>query len=143
MAEVKLGQLAQDKGSNEAVKDFGKKMVDDHSAANDKLKSVAADQKIKLPEAMSKTDQATYDRLSGLSGDAFDKAYARDMVNDHVKDIAAFKREAADGKNDAVKSFASETLPTLQMHLKMARQMATVVGASTGTKHTSSAKTNQ
>ncbi len=143
MAEVKMGQLAQEKGSNETVKSFGEKMVQDHSEANDKLKSVAGEQNIELPTTMTKQDQATYDRLSNLSGDAFDKAYARDMVSDHVKDIAAFKKEAAGGKNDAVKGFASDTLPTLETHLKMAHEMARAVGATTATKHTSSPNTNQ
>ena len=141
MAEVKMGKLAQEKGSNETVKSFGEKMVQDHSEANEKLKSVADEQKIKLPTTLSKQDQATYDRLSALSGDAFDKAYARDMVNDHVKDIAAFKKEATGGKNEAVKNFASETLPTLQTHLKMAHEMAQAVGVSTTAKHTGSATT--
>ncbi|HEY6444586.1 MAG TPA: DUF4142 domain-containing protein [Candidatus Acidoferrales bacterium] len=143
MAEVKLGQLAQEKGSSETVKSFGQKMVQDHSEANEKLKGVAGEQKIKLPTTLTKTDQAAYDRLSNLSGDAFDKAYARDMVSDHVKDIAAFKKEATGGKNEAVKSFASETLPTLETHLKMAHEMARAVGVSTAMKHTRSANTNQ
>ena len=136
MAEVKMGQLAQEKGSNETVKSFGEKMVHDHSEANEKLKSVAGEEKIELPTTLSKEDQATYDHLSSLSGDAFDKAYARDMVRDHLKDIAAFKKEAADGKNEAVKNFASETVPTLETHLKLAHQMAQAVGVSTTAKHT-------
>src|SRR6202034_3365019 len=93
MAEVKLGQLAQDKGTSDAVKEFGKKMVDDHSAANDKLKSVAEQENVTLPSGLNKKDQATYDKLSKLSGDAFDRAYARDMVKDHQDDIAAFQQE--------------------------------------------------
>lgn len=133
MAEVELGQLAQQKGSSEVVKNFGKKMVEDHSQANDKLGSIASEQKIRLAAGLSRQDQATYDRLSSLSGDAFDKAYARDMVSDHVKDVAAFKKEAATGKNDAVRKFAMGTLPTLEMHLKMAREMSRSVGASIST----------
>lgn len=133
MAEVELGQLAQQKGSSEAVKNFGKKMVEDHSQANEKLTGIASEQKIRLAAGLSRQDQATYDHLSSLSGDAFDKAYARDMVSDHVKDVAAFKKEAATGKSDAVRKFAMETLPTLEMHLKMAREMSRSVGASTST----------
>lgn len=135
MAEVKLGQLAQDKGSSDAVKEFGKRMVDDHSQANDKLKSVAQQENIKLPEGLSKRDQATYDKLSKLSGDAFDRAYARDMVKDHQNDISSFKQEAANGRDPGIKLFASETLPTLQDHLKMAREMMKSVGPSNGAKN--------
>ena len=141
MAEVKLGQLAQEKGSSNSVKSFGKRMVDDHSKAGDKLREVASRESITLPSDISVKDQATYDRLSKLSGSAFDRAYARDMVKDHETDVAAFQREANAGKNDSLKSFASETLPTLQDHLKQAKDMMKSVGgtsASKGTKtHTS------
>ncbi|HZV60326.1 MAG TPA: DUF4142 domain-containing protein [Candidatus Eremiobacteraceae bacterium] len=141
MAEVKLGQLAQEKGSSNSVKSFGKRMVDDHSKAGDKLREVASRESITLPSDISVKDQATYDRLSKLSGSAFDRAYARDMVKDHETDVAAFQREANAGKNDSLKSFASESLPTLQDHLKQAKDMMKSVGgasASKGTKtHTS------
>lgn len=140
MAEVRLGELAQQKGSTEAVKNFGKKMVEDHSQANEKLTSIASDQKIRLAAGMNRKDQATYEHLSSLSGDAFDKTYARDMVSDHVKDVAAFKKEAATGKNDAIRKFALETLPTLETHLKMAREMSRSVGASTTSADASSPK---
>jgi putative membrane protein len=132
MAEVKLGQLAEEKGSSQAVKDFGKRMVEDHSAANEKLRTVASREKVSLPSEISKKDQKIYDQLSQLSGDAFDRAYAKDMVKDHQHDISAFKDEASNGENPAIKGFASETLPTLEDHLKMAREMARTNG--TGNK---------
>jgi putative membrane protein len=93
MAEVKLGQLAEEKGSSDSVKSFGKRMVDDHSKAGDKLKEVASRENITLPTDISAKDQATYDRLSKLNGAAFDRAYARDMVKDHETDVMAFKKE--------------------------------------------------
>ncbi|MGH9404671.1 MAG: DUF4142 domain-containing protein [Terriglobia bacterium] len=123
MAEVKLGKLAENKASNQAVKDFAQKMVQDHSAANDQLKSAASQANITLPSRPSETERATYTRLSKLSGTAFDRAYARDMVRDHEHDLAAFRREARNGRNDAIKSFASQTVPTLDQHLKLARRM--------------------
>ena len=135
MAEVKLGQLAQDKGTSDAVKEFGKRMVDDHSQANEKLKSVASQEKVNLPTGLSKKDQGTYDKLSKLSGEAFDRAYARDMVKDHQDDIAAFQQEAKNGRDADLQSFASETLPTLQDHLKMAREMARTVSPSNAAKN--------
>ena len=135
MAEVKLGQLAQDKGTSDAVKEFGKRMVDDHSAANDKLKSIAQQESVNLPTNLNKKDRATYDKLSKLSGDAFDRAYARDMVKDHQDDIAAFRQEASNGQDPQIKSFASDTLPTLQDHLKMAREMMRNVSPSNAAKN--------
>src|ERR1700692_2649838 len=134
MAEVKLGQLAQEKGSNDSVKSFGKRMVDDHSKAGDKLKEVASRKSITLPNDLSAKDQATYDRLAKLNGAAFDRAYARDMVKDHETDIAAFQKEASAGKDESLKSFASETLPTLQDHLKQAKEMMKTVGGATAAK---------
>jgi len=136
MAEVKLGQLAQEKGSNDLVKSFGKRMVDDHSKANDKLKEVASRESITLPNDLSAKDQASYDRLSKLNGAAFDRAFARDMVKDHETDVAAFQKEANGGKTDSLKSFASETLPTLENHLKQAKEMMKNVGGTSASKNT-------
>jgi putative membrane protein len=134
MAEVKLGQLAQEKGSNDSVKSFGKRMVDDHSKAGDKLKEAASKENITLPTDISLKDQATYNRLSKLSGAVFDRAYAKDMVKDHETDVAAFQKEANGGKSDSLKSFASETLPTLQGHLKEAKEMMKTVGGASASK---------
>ena len=142
MAEVKLGQLAQEKGSSDTVKTFGKRMVDDHSKAGDKLKEVASHESITLPSDLSAKDQATYVRLSKLNGAAFDRAYARDMVKDHETDVAAFQKEANAGKNDSLKSFASETLPALQDHLKQAKEMMKTVGGATAAEGAKGTQTN-
>jgi len=142
MAEVKLGQLAQEKGSNDSVKSFGKRMVDDHSKAGDKLKEAASRESITLPNDLSAKDQATYDRLAKLNGAAFDRAYARDMVKDHETDIAAFQKEASAGKDESLKSFASETLPTLQDHLKQAKEMMKTLGGATAAKGAKETKSN-
>lgn len=130
MAEVKLGQLAEQKGSNPAVKEFGRRMVRDHSKANEELKSATSKESIALPNEPDKQGQATYDRLSKLSGDAFDRAYARDMVKDHSKDVSEFQKEAKNGQDQAIKNFAAQTLPTLQSHLDQARQMEQAVNQS-------------
>jgi len=132
LAEVKLGQLAEDKGSSQAVKDFGKRMVTDHTQADGQLKTAASTDKITLPTQVTAREEATYDRLSKLSGAAFDRAYARDMVRDHEADIAMFQREAKYGKDTSIKSFASQTLPTLQDHLKEAQQMLQSVTTQSG-----------
>ena len=89
---------------------------------------------------MNTKDQAAYARLSELPGAAFDRAYARDMVRDHEADIAAFRYEANDGKDASIKSFAKQTLPTLEDHLKMARQALESVSSKTSTKTTKTTK---
>jgi putative membrane protein len=124
MAEVELGKLATEKAASDDVKKFGQRMVDDHTKANDQLKQVAQQEGIQLPTGLSSKDEMTKERLSKLSGAAFDKAYMNDMVNDHVKDVADFQKESTSGKDPAVKSFASQTLPTLQSHLQEAKRIA-------------------
>ncbi len=128
MAEVKLGQLAQQKASHHSVKEFGRRMEADHSKAGDELKGIAAEQGMTVESALNSKDQALYDRLSGLSGDEFDRAYINAMVRDHREDISEFQKEASTGRNEKVKAFASKTLPTLREHLKLAEAAANEVG---------------
>jgi putative membrane protein len=121
MAEVELGKLAAEKASSSDVKNFGQKMADDHGKANDELKQLAEKKNITLPTAISAKDKATYNRLSKLSGAAFDRAYMQDMLKDHQTDISEFQYEARSGADSEFRGFASKTLPTLQEHLKMAQ----------------------
>jgi len=121
MAEVKLGELAKQKGSTTEVKNFGQRMIDDHTKANDSLKQLAVQKSITFPGDVSATDKATYDRLSKLSGRAFDRAYLDEMVKGHEKVAASLRHEESVGKDPDVKSWASKTLPTVEEHLKMAR----------------------
>jgi len=131
MSEVQLGQLASDKGTNSAVKEFGQRMVTDHSKANDELKGIASKENINLPSSPSKTDEAAYNRLSKLSGKQFDDAYAKMMVADHEHDIAEFRHESTNGTDESLKSFATNTLPTLESHLEQAKQMLKSVQTAT------------
>ena len=128
MAEVELGKLAATKATNQKVKDFGQRMVDDHSKANDQLKLIATNKGLSLPSDVSSMDRALIDRLSHLSGELFDKAYIRAMVDDHETDIAEFEKEANGGQDSDVKTFASSTLPTLKEHLDLANDAAKAVG---------------
>ena len=135
-AEVRFGGLAEDKASSKAVKDLAQRMVDDHTKVDDKLKAAASKDNISIPAQLNAKDQATYVRLSQLSGAAFDRAYARDMVRDHEADLAEFRREANDGKDASIKSFAARTLPTLEDHLKEARQALQFVSPKISAKTT-------
>jgi putative membrane protein len=118
LAEVKLGKLAAEKGSSPDVKAFGQQMVDDHSKANEQLKSVAESEGMTLPTDVNAKQQAMYDRLSKLSGAQFDAAYVKDMLMDHQMDVKDFKKEAQSGTDEKIKSFASQTLPVIQGHLE-------------------------
>jgi len=137
MAEVKLGQLAAEKGSAPEVKQFGQRMVDDHSKVNDQLKGIASTKGVTLPTEIDKSAQKEYDKLSKLSGAQFDREYMNHMVSDHKKDISDFKKEADKAKDADVKQFASSTLPTLEEHLNLANS-AEQVAKNEGKTQTSS-----
>jgi putative membrane protein len=128
IAEVEAGQLAQDKGNSQAVKDFGAMMVKDHSAANDRLKGIAAGENITLPTSSSVSQMASKAKLEVLTGDTFDKSYIKGQVKAHEQTVALFKKEIASGTDAQAKAFATETLPTVRAHLKKIRQIATDAG---------------
>lgn len=130
MAEVDMGKVAQSKATNPSVKDFGAMMVSDHSAANDKLKALAASKSTNLPSSPSMGQTATKKRLQMMSGESFDKAYIKDMIKDHQEDIKEFKQEANSGKDPDARAFAAATLPTLQTHLDKITQIAAAAGVS-------------
>jgi putative membrane protein len=118
MAEVELGQLAQQKAANAKVKDFGGMMVTDHSKANDEMKGLAKSKGITLPQAIGADEQKVKDDLSAKSGADFDKAYVSNMIDDHKKDIKEFEEASQNCKDADLKAFAVKTLPTLKMHLE-------------------------
>jgi len=121
MAEVEMGQLAADRAESSEVKQFGQRMVQDHTKANDQLKQVASSKGVEVPAQTDKSHQKKMAKLQKLQGAAFDKQYMDDMVKDHKKDVKDFEKASKSAKDPEVKSFASQTLPTLQEHLKMAQ----------------------
>jgi putative membrane protein len=124
MIEVELGKLAQQKASSDAVKQFGQKMVDDHSKANDELKQVASKQNFTVPDSLDSKHQSRITKLGKLSGTDFDRAYIKDQLKDHEEDVKKFGLEAQSGSNNDVKSFAAKTLPTLQQHLQQIKTLS-------------------
>jgi putative membrane protein len=118
MTEVRLGEIATEKARQPAVKEFGAMMVKDHSKANTELKALAKSKNVELPADLDSKHQSTVDRFSKLSADEFDKAYVKEMVEDHKKDVAEFEEAAKSAKDAEVKAFAEKTLPTLRTHLE-------------------------
>jgi putative membrane protein len=108
--EVVMGQMAEQKAQSDDVKTFGKRMVTDHSKANDELKSIASKKGVQLP---SKEHSGKW---------TSDKAYMDMMVKDHEKDLAEFKEEAASGSDPDVKKFADDTAKMVQEHLDLAKE---------------------
>lgn len=123
MEEVAIGNLAAQKGATPAVRQFGQKLVADHTKAADQLKQVAAQQNMDVPTSLGAKQQRQVNKLAKLSGAKFDKAFAKREVKDHRKDIQAFQREARYGSNPSVKQFASNQIPVLEQHLNIAKNL--------------------
>ncbi|MEF9478486.1 DUF4142 domain-containing protein [Chryseobacterium sp. 1B4] len=118
LMEVMMGKLAATNAENSVVKSLGAMMVTDHSKANDELKKWASGAGYTLPAALDAEKQKMYDDLKAKKGKDFDKKYTDLMVSDHKEDIEAFRKEASEGKESSLKSFAGKTLPTLEHHLQ-------------------------
>jgi putative membrane protein len=121
LSEVNMGNMAASKATNADVKAFGNRMVTDHSKANDELKQLAATKGVVLPGDVSAEQKKTMDSMSSKNGKDFDKAYMDDMVKDHEKDVKEFEKASKSAKDADLKAWATKTLPTLQEHLKMAK----------------------
>lgn len=119
-AQVELGKLAQKRGGTQQIKNFGKRLVNDHYKANYELKAVATKQGMALLMVPSSDQRTMFDRLSKLSGSQFDSEFGKDAVRDHEEYIKLFQQEVAYGENAALKAFASKMIPILQAHLRMA-----------------------
>ena len=118
MEEVKLGELAASKAQSPEVKAFGQRMVTDHNKANTELKTLAAGKNFTLPTDVNGEQKEDTEKLSKLTGAAFDKEYVKMMVEDHEKDVADFQKQSTGASDAGVKAFAAKTLPTLKSHLE-------------------------
>ena len=131
LAEVQVGQLAQQKGSIQGVRDFGAMLVKDHQLANEKATEVAQHMSITPPDKPGLKQKALYDKLSGLSGAKFDREFTQSMVKDHQEDIAKYQKESQ--LTNAASDYAKQTLPKLHEHLKMAEELEQSAKVASGT----------
>ena len=122
MMEVEVARLAQEKASSNEIKEFARKLEQDHTKANDQLKHLAAQKNVQLPADMG-AHKAMVDKLRNLSGDQFDKAFLKMQTKDHKKDVSEFQKEGERAMDSDVKTFASSTLPTLQEHLRQSQEL--------------------
>lgn len=123
MMDVELGKLAAQKASRDDIKQFGQKMVEDHTKANDQLKQLAGKENISLPDSLDSRHQSRVDKLSKLSGEDFDKAFVKDQLKDQQAQVRQFTDESQNGTDPNVKAFASNMLPTLQQHVELAKNL--------------------
>jgi len=130
LAEVQVGQLAQQKGSIQGVRDFGAMLVKDHQLANEKATGVAQHLSITPPDKPGLKQKEVYDKLARLSGAKFDREFTESMVKDHQEDIAKYQKEAQ--LTSAAGDYAKQTLPKLHEHLKMAEELEQSIKVASG-----------
>lgn len=115
--EVELGQLGQEKAASDAVKQFARRMVEDHGKATRELTDLAAGKGVQLKES-ARSHAAMRAKLGKLSGADFDREYVKAMMKDHRKDVAEFRRMSEKAADPDLKAWVAKTLPTLQDHLR-------------------------
>jgi putative membrane protein len=123
LAEIQTAQMAKQRADSPKVKAFADRMISDHTQANNDLQQIAQQENLTLPSEPSKQERSATQRVSGMTGAAFDRTYAQQEVRDHQQDIALFQQEANSGRDPALKQFAQKTLPTLRQHLQMAQAL--------------------
>ncbi len=121
LMEVELGKIAAQNAASAKVKEFGQRMVKDHSKANDELKALASAKNISIPATPGEDHQKHIDNLKAKKGAEFDKDYIDMMVDDHEEDIKDYEKAASDGKDAQIKAFAQSKVLILKQHLEMAR----------------------
>lgn len=131
LMEVQMGQLAQQNAQSQDVKNFGQRMVTDHSKANDELKTLAQTKGITLPTEMKHKDKSEMDKLGKASGADFDRMYMKMMVKDHQKDVAEFRKATKKVKDSELNAWATKTLPVLEQHLQQAKEISQKLGTMT------------
>jgi putative membrane protein len=123
LAEIKLGQLAVQKGTDTKVKDFGNRMVNDHQKANNELKPIADANGVKWPDQPPQDAQATYEKLSRLTGNQFDRQFMAAMVKDHRKVAELYQQESSQASDPKLKVYINSTLPVVRSHLQHAESI--------------------
>ena len=128
LLQVKLGRLAQEEGSSEVVRDFGKRMVADYTKANEELAAGAKQAAYPRP-VLLREHQQIFNRFNSMGRSDFDKNYMAEMVSEHEDEARLFEQEAKDGRVQSLKQLASGMLPAVQQHQALAGQTAGAVGA--------------
>lgn len=142
VAEVELAKLAQEKALREEVKTFATRMAEDHGKANQELQALAAAKGLQVFDAAGKDHPKSLEKLRKQLGPDFDRAYMKQMVDDHEKDVKEFRKQAKDARDPDVKAFAAKHLPTLEDHLRQAKATRDLTLASkrSGDRETGSRK---
>ena len=123
-AEVEASKVAVAQSASADVKAFAQQMVDDHGKAGADLKALADQKGVKVSDTPTTVKKTEIKMLSSRKGSSFDQHYADSIgVKAHEDTVKLFQKEVDKGTDADVKAWASKTLPTLQHHLEMARQL--------------------
>ncbi len=123
-AEIELGQIALKNTQDAGVRKYAERMVKDHSAADKKLKAIAAKESLQLPQSLDQEHESLKTKLQSLKGEDFDRAYVKAMANGHDKAVALFESASQQTQMPGeLKQFAASTLPTLEEHKEMAHSL--------------------
>jgi putative membrane protein len=128
IAEVKMSELALQRGKSKDVREFAETLVSDHTMSLHKTSALAKTLGVLPPTEPTADAIKSHEAMSKLSGDEFDRAFASHMVKSHEQGIAKYKEAARDGGNPDVAELANDTLPTLEKHLEMAQSLERKLG---------------
>lgn len=124
LTEAELGQLAEQKATTPAIKEFGRWMATDHGLANKWLAAIMREEHEGFQPSLTAEQRQLKQKLEGLSGTEFDQQYVEHMVQDHEKTVPVFEKEAKEGHNPAIKSYAENLTPVLEQHLIEVKELA-------------------
>lgn len=128
IAEVKVGRLALQKSKNERVRNIASMLVKEHSQAQEALKPIAASHNFAFPKDTDRKHKAMYNRLSRMSGAAFDKAFMKGQVKDHNATLALFRKEMEKGQDSHVRDYAAQFIVNIQNHTQHIHNVASNLG---------------
>jgi putative membrane protein len=135
LAEIQAGRLAQQKAASASVRDMGARLVRDHTRLDSRLRPVADQLGVNLPDRPNAMQRQVAAQLSAKSGAAFDRAWVAAMIVGHRQALADGQAELRSGSSDRVRSLARSAAPVIQGHLTMLQQIAGEVpgGVAAGT----------
>lgn len=125
LSEIDMGNLALQKATNADVKAFAQNMVTMHTNAQNQLKTLGTTKNITIPDQLDEEHKAIRDRLNGLSGVEFDKAYINTQITGHQKTSAMMQTEIDNGQDNELKSYATVSKPVVDQHLTQAQEIKT------------------
>jgi putative membrane protein len=121
LAEVVFGKIADRKAESSSVKEFARRMVQDHSKANEQLEALAKQANIPLSGELGPDEKAMHEELDRAPGRGFDLAYMQGQLVGHQKAVILLQYEIGQGQDGELQRFAAEALPIVIGHLEMAR----------------------